>query len=63
MREQQGDSAGVDPQRTKEYYLENLPLTDSLMSLSLSKSAAALLGEGKIPATRLADTLAAATVF
>ena len=30
------------------------------MSLSLSKSAAALLGEGKILATRLADTLMAA---
>ena len=60
---EQGDSAGVDPQRTKEYYLSNLPLTDSLMSLSLRKSAAALLGEGKILATRLADTLAAAISF
>ncbi|MRR19603.1 tetratricopeptide repeat protein [bacterium] len=60
---QQGDSAGVEPQRTKEYYLLNLPLTDSLMSLSLRKSAAALLEEGKVLATRLADTLSAASSF
>lgn len=60
---QQADSAGVDPQRTTEYYLSNLPLTDSLMNLSLRKSAEALLGEGRILATRLADTLTAATSF
>lgn len=60
---QQGDSAGVDPQRTKEYYLTNLPLTDSLMKISLRKSAAALLEEGRILATRLADTLTAANSF
>ncbi len=60
---EKADSAGVAPDRTKEYYLRNLPLTDSLMSLSVSRSAGALLGEGKILATRLADTLAAATSF
>lgn len=57
---QKADSAGTDPQRTKEYYLRNLPLTDSLMRLSANASATALLGEGKILASRLADTLSAA---
>lgn len=57
---QKSDSAGVDPQRTKEYYLTDLPLTDSLMDLSVEKSALALLGEGKVLASRLADTLMAA---
>jgi len=57
---QAGDSTATAPERTKEYYLRNLPLTDSLMSLSVSKSANALLGEGKILASRLADTLMAA---
>ena len=60
---QQGDSAGVDPLRTKEYYLRNLPLSDSLMRISINAGATALLGEGKVLATRLADTLAAATSF
>jgi hypothetical protein len=58
--QQTGDSTATAPERTKEYYLRNLPLTDSLMSLSASKSANALLGEGKILASRLADTLMAA---
>jgi hypothetical protein len=57
---QKEDSTGLAPERTKEYYLRNLPLTDSLMSLSVSKSANALLGEGKILASRLSDTLMAA---
>jgi TolA-binding protein len=57
----QSDSAGVAPERTKEYYLRNLPLTDSLMQLSVTRSAEALLGEGKILASRLNDTLAAAS--
>jgi TolA-binding protein len=57
---QQADSAGVNPELTKEYYLRNVPLTDSLMELSVTKSAEALLGEGKVLATRLGDTLAAA---
>jgi len=60
---EQADSAGVAADRTKEYYLRNLPLTDSLMRLSVARSAGALLGEGKILATRLADTLAAASSF
>jgi tetratricopeptide (TPR) repeat protein len=55
-----GDSAGVAPERTKEYYLRNLPLTDSLLDLSVRRSAEALLGEGKILASRLNDTLSAA---
>ena len=55
-----GDSAGVAPERTKEYYLRNLPLTDSLMTLSVRRSAEALLGEGKILASRLNDTVTAA---
>jgi predicted negative regulator of RcsB-dependent stress response len=54
------DSTAKAPERTKEYYLRNLPLTDSLMRLSVSKSANAMLGEGKILASRLADTLLAA---
>lgn len=58
--QQAGDSTATAPERTKEFYLRNLPLTDSLMSLSVSKSANALLGEGKILASRLADTLMAA---
>ncbi len=58
---QQADSAGVNPALTKDYYLRNVPLTDSQMELSVSKSAEALLGEGKILATRLGDTLAAAS--
>lgn len=58
--QQTTDSTAKAPERTKEYYLRNLPLTDSLMSLSVSKSANALLGEGKILASRLSDTLMAA---
>jgi tetratricopeptide (TPR) repeat protein len=57
---QQADSAGVNQELTKDYYLRNVPLTDSLMELSVTKSAGALLGEGKILASRLGDTLAAA---
>jgi len=57
---QKSDSAATDPKRTREYYLANLPLTDSLMDLSAEKSALALLGEGKMLASRLADTLMAA---
>lgn len=60
---ERGDSAGVALERTREYYLRNLPLTDSLMSVSADRSAVALLGEGKILATRLADTVAAANSF
>lgn len=56
-----GDSAGVAPERTREYYLRNLPLTDSLLTVSVKRSAEALLGEGKILASRLNDTLSAAT--
>lgn len=59
-QKENGDSAGVAPERTREYYLRNLPLTDSLMTLSVRRSAEALLGEGKILATRLNDTLTAA---
>ena len=58
--QQAGDSTATAPERTKEYYLRNLPMTDSLLSLSVSKSANALLGEGKILASRLSDTLMAA---
>lgn len=57
---EKSDSAGVAPERTKEYYLRNLPLTDSLMSVSVMRSAEALLGEGKILASRISDTLSAA---
>jgi tetratricopeptide (TPR) repeat protein len=57
------DSTGKAPERTKEYYLRNLPMTDSLMNLSLLKSANALLGEGKILASRLSDTIRAAEVL
>ncbi len=60
---QRTDSTGADPQRTKDYYLRNLPLTDSLLKSSANASAAALLGEGKTLASRLADTLAAANSF
>jgi len=59
-QKENGDSAGVAPERTKEYYLRNLPLTDSLMKVSVRRSAEALLGEGKILASRLNDTLSAA---
>ncbi len=55
-----GDTAAVAPALTQEYYLRDLPLTDSLMRLSVSRSATALLGEGKILASRLGDTLKAA---
>jgi tetratricopeptide (TPR) repeat protein len=55
-----GDSTGIAPERTKEYYLRNLPITDSLMNLSVIRSANALLGEGKILALRLSDTIRAA---
>ena len=54
------DSAGVAPERTKEFYLRNLPLTDSLMQISVMRSSEALLAEGKILASRLNDTLSAA---
>lgn len=54
------DSTGKAPERTREYYLRNLPMTDSLMNLSVIKSANALLGEGKILALRLSDTIRAA---
>jgi tetratricopeptide (TPR) repeat protein len=58
-----GDSTGLAPERTREYYLSDLPMTDSLMKLSVEKSALALLGEGKVLASRLADTLMAAKSF
>ena len=51
-----GDTVAVASERTKEFYLKNLPLTDSLMNVSLLKSSAALLGEGKVLASRLGDT-------
>ncbi|MCI0522570.1 MAG: tetratricopeptide repeat protein [Bacteroidales bacterium] len=51
------------PQQDKEYYLVNLPLTDSLMNISAQKSADALLAEGKILASRLSDTVMAAQSF
>lgn len=54
------DTAKVAPSLTQEFYLRNLPLTDSLMRLSVSRSATALLGEGKILASRLGDTITAA---
>ncbi|HUW92226.1 MAG TPA: hypothetical protein VMV74_03600, partial [Bacteroidales bacterium] len=53
------DSAIMAAERTKEFYLMNLPLTDSLMDVSQRKSAAALLGEGKVLASRLNDTILA----
>ena len=59
-QKENGDSAGVAPERTKEYYLRNLPLTDSLVKLSVQRSAEALLGEGKVLASRINDTLSAA---
>ncbi len=55
-----GDTSTVAPALTQEFYLRNLPLTDSLMRLSVSRSATALLGEGKILASRMGDTLMAA---
>jgi len=57
---EQNDTASIAPDRTREYYLSNLPLTDSLMQASVSRSAEALLAEGKILASRLSDTLKAA---
>jgi predicted negative regulator of RcsB-dependent stress response len=57
---ERSDTAAVAPDRTREYYLGNLPLTDSLMKESVRKSADALLAEGKILASRLSDTLSAA---
>lgn len=60
-QKEKADSAGVAPERSKEYYLRNLPLTDSLLKISVKRSAEALLGEGKILASRLNDTLSAAT--
>ena len=54
------DTASVAPDRTREYYLSNLPLTDSLMKESVRKSAEAMLAESKILASRLSDTLMAA---
>ncbi len=55
----ESDSAGVAPERSKEYYLRNLPLTDSLMEASVRRSTGALLGEGQVLASRLNDTVAA----
>jgi len=57
------DSAGVAAGRSTEFYLKNLPLTDSLMAQSRQKSAAALLAEGKVLASRIRDTTLAATSF
>lgn len=57
------DTASVAPDRTKEFYLRNLPLTDSLMKESVRRSADALLAEGKILASRLSDTLSAVESF
>lgn len=53
------DTVKVNPERTREYYLRKLPLTDSLRKVSMNKSAEALLGEGKILASRLNDTVRA----
>ena len=60
-QKENGDSTGVAPERTKDFYLRNLPLTDSLMQASVQRSAEALLGEGKILASRLNDTVSAAS--
>jgi tetratricopeptide (TPR) repeat protein len=57
------DSAVIAAERTKEFYLRNLPLTDSLMDASLRKSASALLAEGKVLASQLHDTTMAASSF
>src|SRR5512133_2936750 len=57
------DSAEIAVERSTEFYLKNLPLTDSLMAESRIKSAAALLAEGKVLASRLHDTTLAATSF
>lgn len=58
-----GEPGEEAPERTKEYYLADLPLSDSLMNLSYIKSAEALLEEGRILASRLNDTLMAAASF
>ncbi len=57
---EKSDSTEMAPERSKEYYLRNLPLTDSLMQASVRRSAEALLGEGQVLASRLNDTAAAA---
>lgn len=57
------DSAAVAAVSSPDFYLKNLPLTDSLMAQSRQKSAAALLAEGKVLASRLRDTTLAAISF
>lgn len=57
------DSASVSPERTKEFYLRELPLNDSLMQISFNLSARALLGEGKLLYSRLNDTVRAANAL
>lgn len=63
LQGEMNDSAEETPELNKEYFMRNLPLTDSLLQLSISRSAEALLGEAKVLASRLNDTLAAAASF
>jgi TolA-binding protein len=52
------DSARID-NKSPEYYLQNLPLNDSLLAISDDKIASAMLNAGKAYAERINDTLKA----
>lgn len=54
-----GDKGDLPANQTPEYYLKNLPLTDSLIAISIDKSTNASLNEGKVLSSRLRDTLRA----
>jgi len=49
--------------KSPEFYLKNLPLTDSLLALSNAKIAKAYFNAGKAYAEKLSDTLKATEIF
>lgn len=57
------EKGSVPADETRDYYMKNLPLTDSLMTLSYQKSTVATLNEGKVLAANLRDTTYAAKTF
>ena len=62
-QEKKDTSASVNNNKKPEYYLKNLPLTDSLMAVSNEKIAVALLNAGKAYAERLLDPARATETF
>lgn len=57
------EKGSAPPDETRDYYMKNLPLTDSLKTLSFEKGATASLNEGKVLTASLRDTTNAIKSF